>query len=158
MKKFLFKIENLLLIAPLIFILVGKLWFANSVVDIHLHDTMFVIAVSHILWLLFLILFFYFSLHFLLRNKKWRNAAICNIHVIGTVISFLVLAIFLVLPSSVPLNPDIDSQKIKRIISKSNQLAYIISISWLIFTVFQVFFLFYFLITLIKRQLAIKRP
>ena len=91
MKIFLFRIENWLLVIPIIFTFIGWMFFRNSTLDLHLTDTYFVIAYFH-LWVLFLISnIFPYSCHLLLRIKQKGNKSVLSFHVL---ISCLLIVFF----------------------------------------------------------------
>jgi cytochrome c oxidase subunit I len=66
---------------------------SNSV-DIHLHDTYFVIAYTHIFWLLAVLAFFVWTLY-LLTNKILYSRALTWTHVIMTILTLLIFALTL---------------------------------------------------------------
>jgi heme/copper-type cytochrome/quinol oxidase subunit 1 len=77
---------GLLLVLTSLFMLNQK----NTVVDIHLHDTYFVIAQNHIFWLLSIITFFIWLLYFL-TNKILYAKVLTWTHVILTILTLLLL-------------------------------------------------------------------
>ena len=73
MKKIFLQIENWLLIIPIILIIIEKIFFVTSSLDIHLHDTYFVITNIYLgVFTLIIVCIPYFC-HFLLRTKKNRK-------------------------------------------------------------------------------------
>jgi heme/copper-type cytochrome/quinol oxidase subunit 1 len=89
MKRFFLRIENWLLIVPIIITIIEKLFFSLSAVDIHLHDTYFVIANFHIGILLFLSVCIPYLFHFLLRRKAVGSKGVLLSHVVVTVMLLL---------------------------------------------------------------------
>ena len=93
MKKAILKIENLLWITPLILGLVIYLIRGNDTIDIHLHDTYFIID-NPVIWLVFVWLALTalpFLLHVIARSLKKRNQLAFKIHVLATI--FLMICI-----------------------------------------------------------------
>jgi cytochrome c oxidase subunit I len=89
MKKLFLRTENWLLIVPIIITIIEKLFFSLSTVDIHLHDTYFVIANFHIGILLFLSVCIPYLFHFLLRRKGAGSRGVLFSHVVATIILLL---------------------------------------------------------------------
>jgi cytochrome c oxidase subunit I len=94
LKKILLKPHHYLLIYA-----IGLLLFSftnpssNKAIDIHLHDTYFVIAFQHIFYALSLFLIFLWVLYHLL-NRYFFSKALSSIHIIGTlacVVTFIIL-------------------------------------------------------------------
>src|SRR3954463_8897114 len=89
MKSFFLRMENWLLIVPFILLLIEKFFFAYQSVDLHIHDTYFVLPLYHIGFVLFLSLLIPYLCHCLLRTTKKRNGKVNAIHVSVTI--FLLL-------------------------------------------------------------------
>jgi cytochrome c oxidase subunit I len=89
MKKLFLRIENWLLIVPVMITIMERLFFSAGTLDIHLHDTYFVIANFHIGILLFILACIPWLFHFLLRKKGVGRRSILSSHVITTVILLL---------------------------------------------------------------------
>lgn len=89
MKKIFFNIENWLLIIPIILIAIEKLFFGTSSVDIHLHDTYFVLANIYLGFLTLIIICIPYLCHLLLRTKITGNRKILLAHVLITVLLLL---------------------------------------------------------------------
>jgi cytochrome c oxidase subunit I len=89
MKKSFLRIENWLLIVPLMITIIERLFFSAATFDIHLHDTYFVIANFYIGTLLFLSACVPWLFHFLLRKKGAGHRSILIGHVIATAILLL---------------------------------------------------------------------
>jgi len=90
MKKFL-RIENWLLIVPVILLIIEKLVIGASTLSLHVSDTYYVFQHSYLSAFLFLFLFIPFLLHLILRISGKRDKIICALHVVVT----LILLIFL---------------------------------------------------------------
>ncbi len=70
MSKWFYKIENWLLIVPILLIIVEKLIFNSAAIDIHLHDTYFVVSRVYIAYFILIIAFIPYGCHAALRIKK----------------------------------------------------------------------------------------
>lgn len=66
----------------------------NNLVDIHLHDTYFVIAHTHIFWFLTVLALFVWTLY-LLTNKILYSKTLIWTHVIVTILTLLLVALTL---------------------------------------------------------------
>jgi cytochrome c oxidase subunit I len=99
MKIFFSRIENWLLIAPLILLFIEWVFIGQSVFDVHLHDTYFVMPGSSPFILILLLLFIPYFCHIILKPK---GQTIRIIHLISTVVLILVFFISLKL---IPTNP-----------------------------------------------------
>ena len=66
----------------------------NNLVDIHLHDTYFVIAHTHIFWFLTVLALFVMTLY-LLTNKILYSKTLIWTHVIVTILTLLLVALTL---------------------------------------------------------------
>ncbi|MEO9022277.1 MAG: hypothetical protein ABI237_11260 [Ginsengibacter sp.] len=83
---------NLLLLTGLILILTCFFFFnQNTTIDIHLHDTYFVIAHSHFFWLLAIPALMIWTIY-LLTNKILYSKALTWVHVIITISTLVLLA------------------------------------------------------------------
>jgi len=99
MKKVFTRIENYLLITPVILLIIEWILVEESVLDIHLHDTYFVIPGSSLLILILLLLVIPYFCHILLKPKV---KPIRIIHLISTIV--LIVA-FLISLKLIPTNP-----------------------------------------------------
>lgn len=83
---------NLLFLLAILLFLFGFLNF-RSVIDIHLHDTFYVVTVKHLLWALAVLLFLLWLLYFI--TKKYLYSKLLTwIHVIATIVtSIFILSI-----------------------------------------------------------------
>lgn len=86
MKKYLYRVENLLLIVPIVLFVVYQPLLGNSVLDIHLHDTYFVMDSTFLFNVGFVFLFILYFLHFILKASSKRNILICKMHVYSTIL------------------------------------------------------------------------
>lgn len=141
------KIEYLLLAVPLLFLAIFYIRAPVELLDFHIHDTMYVVAVSHFFWLLFFLMCLYLVIHLILRKKKWRNRIIGNSHVIISVIAILVIGVQMFVRPT-PLK-SIDADVYRKIPFGDKILA----ICALGFILAQILFLFYFLFTFIIKSL-----
>ena len=83
---------NLLLLTGLILVLTSFFVLKqNNSVDIHIHDTYFVIARTHVFWFLAILALFVWTLY-LLTNKILYSKALTWIHVIITILTLLLFA------------------------------------------------------------------
>jgi cytochrome c oxidase subunit 1 len=86
---------NLLLWTGLILVLTSFFILKqNNSVDIHLHDTYFVIAHTHVFWLLAMLALFVWTLY-LLTNRILYSKALTWTHVIVTILTLLLFALTL---------------------------------------------------------------
>ena len=88
---------HLLLLTGLVFLLASFfITSQNNSVDIHLHDTYFVIGHTHILWLLAILAFFVWIIY-LLTNKTLYSKALTWTHVIITILTLLLFVLTILL-------------------------------------------------------------
>jgi cytochrome c oxidase subunit 1 len=135
---------------PLILLLICRIWLPDQTLDIHLHDTMYVIALWHIMFLVLLIMLFLSVLHFYLRTRKWRNPGICNWHIWISIVSLLVISVSLLWLSSGPVSDTITIAQWKDQRQVQDWTGLILLIVLLFFVAMQIFFLFYFIGAVIK--------
>lgn len=90
---------NLLLLLAIVLLLVSILTNADKVIDIHIHDTMFVIAYRHFLWLLASVSISLWLLG-LLTGKFLKSNILSWAHVVATVLPLIVLSLGLLMHES----------------------------------------------------------
>jgi cytochrome c oxidase subunit 1 len=93
-KGFFSRIENWLLIVPLILLLAERSFFAGESVDLHFQDTYIVIPSFYIGIAIFLFCWLPYLCHFALRAKKKGDRKILMIHVITTVLLLSALFVY----------------------------------------------------------------
>jgi cytochrome c oxidase subunit 1 len=99
--KFSFKPYDLLLITSVL-LLITSFFPLQSTLDLHLHDTYFVIAVSHITWVLSLFLFLMWGIYRLLSEVLFSRV-MTWLHVLLTVIPLVIIMIIIIRQSlSIP--------------------------------------------------------
>ena len=93
--KFKAKPYNFLLITGLIFF-ISSFFFKgeNNIIDIHLHDTYFIIAHTHIFWTLGLISIIFWQLY-LITNRLMYSKKLILIHTIITLLTLALIGIAL---------------------------------------------------------------
>ena len=142
MKKYLFRVENLLLLVPFALFVIDYFMYGNHPVDIHLHDTFFVIKSFFILVLGFMIT--PYLLHFFLRSYGKWNPVFCKTHIYGSIGLQVVVFILSIDYSSVSKSPkkyyDVSAWDS---FQNSNTL---LVISSLLFLVLQFLFVIYFFV------------
>lgn len=84
---------NLLLLTAIL-ILIASFFTSGQILDIHLHDTMFVITIEYVFGLLIILLLLFWILHWATRRFLFSKALIW-IHVIASALSSLFLAVAL---------------------------------------------------------------
>lgn len=85
----------LFLIVGLFFLIISFFPIYNHTLDINIHDTYFVIPISHFLMLWALIMFVFFTIYFMsVRFLNSTNKSFQNIHVFSTVFFVLLLSNF----------------------------------------------------------------
>lgn len=102
MKSIFVKKENWLLITPLLFAFVERIFNNTGTLDFHLHDTYFVIASFH-WWLFFLLINLVpFACHSLLRYRNVKNKVLSAVHVLLTILCCTVIFISFKIEAGVP--------------------------------------------------------
>lgn len=158
MKNTAFKIENLLLILPLILFLVDKIFNDNSIIDIHFHDTYIVVSNTVVFIVVFGLMSVLYLGHFILRTTHKRDINICKTHVL--VSSFLLLLIFSLsycFPDTAPiLSPkqyyDFSSQEIYSSVSIFYK---ILAFAGLLYFLIHTGFIIYFCIRIFRAPIVI---
>jgi len=152
MRKFLFRVENLLLLFPLLLFVVPDVYIGNNALDIHLHDTYFVVDLFYFYLALLILFLIPYLLHALLRYKQKRNAPICKLHVIITVFLVILFFVFIFVEmfDTAPISSD---GSIENVFHSSGAVK--LKVDMMAFTLgslvlIQVLFLLHFLIALIR--------
>ena len=96
-RSFLYRIENLLLIVPVILFLLYQFFIGNSALDIHLHDTYFVMDTTIVLIISFVFMLVPYLFHFGLRLLGKWDKQICRTHVYATIFLFVLILLFCLL-------------------------------------------------------------
>lgn len=137
------KLYFLLLVLSIVFLIVG-FFSTEGTLDINVHDTYYVIAHSFVCWVNSIFLFLLFGIYGLFDLLKIKlNNLFSKSHIIGTIISILGLFFpyYLILPT-----PDFP------LFDENDKIQLCITISAILFVVFQLVFLLNILITLIKKM------
>ncbi len=149
MRKYLFRIENLLLLFPLLLFCSNNIFYSNSVLDIHLHDTYIVFDIYYFYLGVFIFLIVPYFFHFFLRWIGKRNRTICSIHVFLTLallILFFALFFTAISEPAIPQQGDIELYKNFQEAGKGNPkseaMAYVIGALIFVQIVFIVCFWF----------------
>lgn len=150
------KPEWLLSGIPFLFFLITRTGSPDRTIDIHIHDTMYVIAVWHIFLLLLIPMLFYTLMHYYLLRKSWRNAKLCSWHAWVSVFSLLVICILLVwpLPDAVSDTLTIEQWKDQR--GSQKQVGIIMTGVLFVFGLMQLLFLLYFIAGLLRNGFTSK--
>jgi len=84
------KTYELLLMASLLFLFCGFFVDEESVLDINIHDTYYVIAHCHLYWFHTIVLFFFYAIYFSLDKVTVKLIPIfTKLHVYGTLVSIV---------------------------------------------------------------------
>jgi cytochrome c oxidase subunit I len=96
MSKYLLRVENILLIFPLLlFVFSGNIFNSDSALDIHLHDTYFVISYASLFYPCFVLLLLPYLLHGVLRLMNKWGSRFCYFHIFATAgVLLLIIASF----------------------------------------------------------------
>jgi H+/gluconate symporter-like permease len=156
MIKYLKKSDSWLVIIPFLFFVITRVWFRDKTIDIHLHDTMYVMSGWIIFLILLVLLVFYFIMHSFLRIRKWRIKTVCDIHVIGTAISLLVIGAFIIFPDQGRINQALTAETYIQSVLLRDRLSQILAVIVLIFGLLQVLFFLYFLFEVIRKEFVSK--
>ncbi len=155
MKKIFLRKENWLLIIPIVLIIIEKIFFVTSSLDIHLHDTYFVITNIYLGVISLVIACIPYFCHFLLRTKKTGNRKILLAHVLITVLLllFFYFYIFFINSSTNQIMPRryydfSDWESSKQLGGLNNYLL----IAVFIFIVLQLLFIVYTIVLLLARK------
>ena len=155
MKKIFLQIENWLLIIPIILIIIEKIFFVTSSLDIHLHDTYFVITNIYLGVISLVIACIPYLCHLLLRTKKTGNRNVLLGHVVisDLLILFFYFSRFFINSSTKQLMPRryynfSDWESSEQLGGLNNYL----SIAVLIFIVLQLLFIVYTIVLLLARK------
>lgn len=149
LKSILFRRENWLLVIPVFLLLSSNVFIGNSAIDIHLHDTYYVIRTSHVVaWLLLLVVLPYLCHVFLRLNNSGRKNII-NAHIYLTQSSYIAALLILVLmPLSLKRNDSYSFENWNEI----STVQYLFAMVFVIYLLTQVLFFLYFLIMIFWRR------
>lgn len=156
MFRLLKKPEWLLAGIPFLFFLITRAGFPDRTIDIHLHDTMYVMAVWHTLLLLLIPMLFYTLIHLYLRTRPWRNAKLCNWHVWVSIFCLLVTCILLVWLLSDAVNNTLTIEQWKEQRKSQELTGFVLLCTLSVFAVMQLFFLLWFITGLLRNGLLRK--
>lgn len=152
-RKFLYRIENLLLILPFVLLFIHRLIGGNTVLDIHLHDTYIVINDLPVFFISFWAIFIPYLLHFILRsNNKWTNG-FSKFHVYSTV--FIIVLIFIL--SYLFLNRGTQSHQLRSYYEYSswsasyNFLSLVIALLCCFYILIQLSFIVFFIVQVTRK-------
>ena len=95
MKKFLLHSENWLLSIPILFILIEWNFYPAAAIDIHLHDTYFVVANFYIGFLMLFIVLLPYLCHVFLRSTNKQNKLILITHIVLTSLLLIAMPILM---------------------------------------------------------------
>jgi heme/copper-type cytochrome/quinol oxidase subunit 1 len=141
MKKF--KAYYLLLISSLILLMLGFL-VCRETLDINLHDTYYVIMRNHLYWLISILLVLFFLIYLLFDKVKINfEHLFSKVHIFGTLIS----VIGLLFPYSL-----IFSKAEFPLYDYSPYINLSMTISILVFLMFQILFIIVIFVSIIKRM------
>src|SRR5688572_4819771 len=126
-------------------ILISFLINQNTTIDIHVHDTYFVIAQAHFLWVFVFILWILWSLYFLTR-KVLYSKSLTWIHVIITLLAVLLLLFLMYFSSNIF---SLESRRFLDFSSLNSFNRNYGTMRWMVYSLFALFFgQFLFLINL----------
>ena len=90
MKQIILRPYNFLVVFAILFILFSFFTFSNSI-DFHLHDTMFVVAIPHLFWLIAILLLF-FSFIYKVTNRILFSNYLTWFHIIITLLFLIIIS------------------------------------------------------------------
>lgn len=93
MRNYLLRIENLLLLCPLLVLCFSQMPDGNTALDIHLHDTYFVVSNTIAFVPIFLGMLVLYFFHFTLRMINRWGPVFCRFHVYATVCLCILIAV-----------------------------------------------------------------
>lgn len=102
MKKFLLNSENWLLIIPILFTLIEWYFYPAAAIDIHLHDTYFIIANFYIGILMLFIVLLPYLCHAFLRITNKQNKLILITHIVLNSLLLIAMPLLMQLPQGSP--------------------------------------------------------
>ena len=154
MRKYLFRIENLLLLFPFLLFCFSEIFYGNTALDIHLHDTYFVISDAITFIPVFFVILILYFFHFVLRTTNRRSRGFCRFHVYVTICLCIVIAF---LSYGMSYNGLAGAPRRYYDMSAWESFSYFSNVQmatavfYIAFLLLQLVFFFYFLIKIIKK-------
>lgn len=149
LKSILFRRENWLLVIPVFFLFSSNVFIGNSAIDIHLHDTYYVVRTLHVIaWILMLVVLPYLF-HVFFRIYSKGNKRILNTHICITLvayISMIAIAIFTIYKQSIRKDFGVSEM------FEPNLSQYLFAAIAFIYFLNQFLFLIYFLVQMFFRK------
>jgi len=147
LKSILFRRENWLIVIPIILLFSSNIFIGNSTIDIHLHDTYYVIRTLHVVgWILLLVVLPYLCHAFLRLNKSGRKT-IMNAHIYLTQFSYIAALLILILMTlSLKRNDSYSFESWNKISTGQ----YLFAAVLVIYLLTQVLFFLYFLVMIFR--------
>jgi hypothetical protein len=145
MKKWYKSKEILLLLLPGFLILLSQVLFPERMLDLHIHDTMYVISFLHIFEVMFFLMLAFLPIHLYLRRQQMQERLPASIHIFSSLTCIPIIWLTFYFQSeglSEGLNPGRSML--------AAPVHSIMLITLFIFVLVQVLFLVYFFVTVVK--------